>query len=452
MKHTITLFVFLISFGVYAQKQTYDLVSYIPPTGWKKEVKQNSYTSYTTTNNQTNSYCQIFVMSSTTSKGGIDEDFKSEWQQLIVKSYGVTESPNITEPTTENGWTAKGGAANFTFNNGTSMALLTTMSGYNRAVSIVAVTNSEDYMPAIQKFLESVEMKKQETNIPVNQENIKPSGNSKYAFTTTNFDDGWVGTVQEDWVEVTKGSVKVLIHYPKEGTIIQADPEPLINNAWNILVAPRYRDIQNYKVAPTLMEYERGYFASANLTDYKTGKKVYVALYRKANSGWIEFITPDKNTFIANFGLDINTINYNSDSKIWEPLTKMVGYNKFAVAASDFPGKWSNNFANNTYYSNIYTGLSAGMSTYSSSETFEFASGTYKWNLVAANSYGGQSNFVNAKSSGTYKVLNNWQIYFSDIEKKPKTYNAYFSCIKGARILWLQDTGYGGYTSYGRVE
>jgi hypothetical protein len=35
---------------------------------------------------------------------------------------------------------------------------------------------------------------------------------------------------------------------------------------------------------------------------------------------------------------------------------------------------------------------------------------------------------------------------------KPRLYNAYFSCIKGARLLWLQDTGYGGYTSFGKVE
>jgi len=37
-----------------------------------------------------------------------------------------------------------------------------------------------------------------------------------------------------------------------------------------------HSNIKNYKIAPSLMEYERGYFASANLTDNKTGKQVYV--------------------------------------------------------------------------------------------------------------------------------------------------------------------------------
>ena len=37
-----------------------------------------------------------------------------------------------------------------------------------------------------------------------------------FAFTTTNFDDGWTSVVQEDWVQVTKGNIKVLIHYPNK--------------------------------------------------------------------------------------------------------------------------------------------------------------------------------------------------------------------------------------------
>jgi hypothetical protein len=47
------------------------------------------------------------------------------------------------------------------------------------------------------------------------------------------------------------------------------------------------------------------------------------------------------------------------------------------------------------------------------------------------------------KSSGTFSLPSNWQVSFSDIEGKPRTYNASFSCVKGSRILWLGETGYG---------
>ena len=136
MKTIAIIFLFLIALGAFAQKETYEFVTYNAPTGWKKEVKPNTYTSYTTTNSQNNSYCQIFIMLSTNSKGGIDQDFESEWQSLIVKNYGVTDAPNMTEPTSDNGWTAKGGVATFTFDKAKSIAMLTTMSGYSKAVSI----------------------------------------------------------------------------------------------------------------------------------------------------------------------------------------------------------------------------------------------------------------------------------------------------------------------------
>ena len=156
---------------VYAQKETFDLVTYSAPKGWKKEVKANSNTSFTITNQQKKTYCQIIIMLSTDSKGGIKEDFDSEWQSLIVKSYKVTEAPQVSETTSEKGWLVKAGMAQFNFNNEKALSMLTTMSGYKKAVSIVSVTNSQEYVPAIQSFLGSVEMKVPDTNSTITNQN-----------------------------------------------------------------------------------------------------------------------------------------------------------------------------------------------------------------------------------------------------------------------------------------
>jgi len=193
---TLSLFLIATLIGAtekaYAQKETFDLVTYSVPQGWQKEVKPNSSTSFTITNQQKKSYCQIIVMMSTESKGGIKEDFESEWQGLIVKSYKVTDSPQITESTSENGWTVKAGVAQFSFNNENALAMLTTMSGYKKTVSVVTVTNSQDYVPFIQSFLGSVEMKVPDTNSNTTTENnisgpsiigtwgIAKSGGAKY--------------------------------------------------------------------------------------------------------------------------------------------------------------------------------------------------------------------------------------------------------------------------------
>jgi len=147
----------------FAQKETYDLATYTPPKGWKKEISPGSLTSYTITNDKNKTWCQIFITLSVDSKGGIKEDFESEWQELIVKNYKITGAPEETEVTTENGWSIKAGMGQFKFNNENALAILTTASGYKKAVSIVGVTNSQEHLQDIQSFLGSVEMKVPDT-------------------------------------------------------------------------------------------------------------------------------------------------------------------------------------------------------------------------------------------------------------------------------------------------
>ena len=244
-------------------------------------------------------------------------------------------------------------------------------------------------------------------------------------------------------MEVTKGEIKVLLHYPKEGTIFPADPDPLTRAAWNVLVAPRYSNLKNFRTT-YISSFERPYMGYGTANDITTGKERYVVLFRQGSTGWIEIIAPDKNSFIQNFNLDPDGINWNSETDLINPLAKMQNYNKFAIAVSDFEGKWSDRFSSNTYYTNIYTGNSAGISTYTSSQSFEFNGSNYVWKLVAVNSYGGRSEFGQGTGNGTFKVLNNWQIYFSEMEGKPKTFDAYFSAVKDGRILWKNDTQYPG--------
>jgi hypothetical protein len=440
-KYILTMGLIICSLTILAQKETYDLISYTPPAGWKKEVKQNTYTSFTSTNNQKNLYCQIFIMLSTNSKGGIDEDFNNEWQTLVVKNYGVTQAPKMTETSSENGWDVKAGTAPFTFNNGQSIAIMTTMSGYNKALSIVAITNSQDYMPAIQTFLESVDMTKQSNIKQINNSNVKTPVKSKFNFTTTNFDDGWISTEQADWVEVTKGNLKVHIHYPnKAADAYNSVLLEGLKNAWNILVAPNYSSASNFEFKPT-GGWESIEFAEADMTEKATGKEVHVILFKKNyNNGggkYVEFISPDKRSFEQEFGA------YHQSSSGWDKMEKMAGYNKFAVAASDLTGKWTSDFSGTTQYVNANTGLDAGMDTHSSNENFQFGPGnTYKWDLAVASGPVGNIKFQSVKSNGTFNMLGNWQINFSDIEGKPRNYSVYFSCIKGLRILWIDGTAY----------
>jgi hypothetical protein len=461
MKKIILFYVLCALAGTaVAQKQTFDVTTYIIPQGWKKQPAERAI-QFSKEDAAKGTYCVITLYKAVPGTADSKENFDLAWASVVKEMVTVSAAPEMQPSAIENGWETQSGYAPFESDGNKGVVVLVTATGFEKMVNMIILTNTDAYEKDLTDFLESVNLKKpvpgeqaarndKKAEQPIKLTTLITNG---FAFTTTNFDDGWTSTVQEDWVQVTKGDLKVLLHYP--GNKINAantDVDVMCAAAWNVLVAPRYSNIENYQVTPGVLDYQRPYFAQAYLIDNVTGKKVFVALFKKGNSGWIEIIAADKNSFIENFGLDISKIDYYVDSKIWEPLLKLSGYNKFAVAASDLNGKWTSNFTGMQQYVNAYTGADAGMSTHSSAETFEFSGSSYKWELKVASGFVGNIKFEGAKSSGKLSIPNNWQIHFSEIEKKARIYNAYFSCIKGARLLWLQDTGYGDYRSFGKVE
>jgi len=150
---------------VLAQKPTYDLVTFTPPSGWQKEVKASS-TLYTAIDQKTRSWCQIGIVKSTISRGTIERDFDREWQELIVRNYKIPDAPQMPKTggvRAADGWEMKAGGGTFTFENGSARALLTTMSGFGRCVSIVVTTNSDHFAGDVEAFLASVELRKPDT-------------------------------------------------------------------------------------------------------------------------------------------------------------------------------------------------------------------------------------------------------------------------------------------------
>ena len=318
-------------------------------------------------------------------------------------------------------------------------------------MSMLVLTNSDVYQTEVTLFIESIILKKSNNgskktvkNIVKSDKLVSTAKKDGFAFTTTNFDDGWTSTVQEDWVEVTKQNLKVLIHYPNKSVDgYSSDLMAGLKYAWDMLVAPKYRSATNMEFKP-LFSWQSIEFAEAEMVEKSTDKTVYVVFFKKRfNNGsgkYIEFIATDKYSFEKEFGSFTNEALAES----WDKMANMTNYNKFAVAATDLKGKWTSNFSGMTQYVNAYTGADAGANTHASNENFEFGAGnTYKWDLGVASGFVGNIKFQSVKSAGKFTLLNNWQVKFSDIEGKPKIYNAQFTCIKGARVLWIGETSFG---------
>ncbi|HTM92706.1 MAG TPA: hypothetical protein VL095_09815 [Flavisolibacter sp.] len=439
---------------VVAQQQTYDLFTFTPPKKWSKVAKENSII-FSTTDNVKHTWAQIDIIKSTTSKGSIEDDFKSEWKDLVMTRYGVKGQPIGIDSQSFQGYKLWTGLGKFLVGKDTSSILLNTFSDGQRCISFILLSNTTAYGKTLDDFVSSVNLAKPtitqvKNNSANNITSSTPLANG-FQFNTTNFDDGWTSVVKEDWVEATKGSVKVLLHYLREqdkNYYTQYDER--LNVFWNLLVAPRYTNLRQYQSPGYNYSSEPGYYGAGLLNDNTTKKDVWVVLFSKGKSGWIEVIASDKASFVQTFGID-NPDRYFSE---WDALLRLAGMNRFAVGENDLIGKWSNQFSNSSAYYSIYTGIYAGSSTYASSQSFVFEkTKTYQWSLAVGKSGVNTSMQVDKVSAnGNWKLVNNWQVWFSEIERKPKTYNAYFSCIKGGRILWLQDVEYGSYTAYGKIS
>jgi hypothetical protein len=414
----------------FAQKETFELVKYIAPKGWKKELRQD-LVMYTVVDKKDKAWCQLGIYKSTDSKGSLENDFDADWKELVCKTYKITDTVPPADTAEADGWKIKTGSGKFTFNNKPAAAMLTTFSGYGRSISIVAVAGNQRYLQNIQDLIASIELTRPSSGNLVESNQTPTVSQNGFAFSTTNFDDGWVSTIQEDWVLVQKAGTKVLLHY--DVRLNDALRSDIINGCFNLLAAPRYTIRQRYHKPYNELS-NPYYFIQAEAIDNATGEQVFIS-FRVITSGGgafcYEVISPSKEAFQQLF-------------PSMDKIENMRYYNRFAIAAPDLKGKWAEGFSSNTFYTNINTGLSAGMSSYTSSEWFQFDSNqAYKWKLVAAHTYGSTS-VGTGEGAGKFDVLNSWQLYFPDIDGKAKTFDAYFSAVKGGRVLWMNDAKYPG--------
>ncbi|MCP9753538.1 hypothetical protein [Ferruginibacter sp. HRS2-29] len=441
MKH-IFLLIILSNATLFAvaQKETFDLASYAVPKGWKKEQKENVVV-YTYVDQKDKSWCQLGVYRNIASKGSVDQDFTDAWQELIAGPYKTTGPTQADTALDVDGWKIKAGAGAFAYNNGHAMALLSAFTGYNRTVDVLAVTNSEKYIDAIEKFTTSIELKKPTTaNLTTANGNVQPTKTiaDNFAFNTTNFDDGWTSRVQENWVEVTKGGLKVLIHYPnKKADAYYSVLKEGDFNAWDLLVAPRYRNMKNFEWK-TIQSWQSITFMEGDATENATGKLVHIVLFKKhvsdGSGKYIEFVSNTKGDYEKEFGV------YHNTEFDWDKNANMQYRNKFSVAANDLLGKWSStDYASISYYY-VSSGNLAGSTATSLSDEYNFLPGNnYESQHAQASGVVGTQQFSNQKYKGK-SMVTNWNITLTNRFKgASETYDSYFEAVKGGRALIIKD-------------
>ena len=454
---------YFLAYHLYAQKETFDITTYTPPKGWKKEVKPSGI-AYTFFDKKDNTWCQITIYKNIPSKGSIEQDFNAAWQELIAVPYKTTEPPQGDSTVEADGWKIKAGAGKFIFNNANAMAVLTAFTGYSTTVDIVASTNAQRFIEAIETFNASIDLKKPTSTETIdaksNVQPLKNSSASNFTYTTTNFDDGWVGTVKDDWVEVSKPGIKILIHYPNKNTDEYTSVLQEGNiKAWNILVVPKYSAITNF-MERGLQTIESITFITANAIDKITGKKAYVVLYKKhyqnGNGRYLEIIADNQSIFENEFGnkyINASSWDYQEQSESWNKLANMQWRNKFSVSANDLIGTWTaNDYASLSYYY-VGSGGYAGATATSTADKFTFlAANNYESDHTGASGVVGNQQFSRQVYKGK-STITEWTLILTNRFKgATDKFSCQFEAIKGGRILLLNQIADGFKSSYALVK
>jgi len=150
-----------ISTQSFSQAETFDIIHFTPPRDWKKETKEG-LVSFTNINEQTNTFCVIVLFASTASKGDLQKDFTSEWNELAVKPHEADPSPQ-TEKSVEDGWETMTGAAPIKLEGLDCYIMLTVFTGFGKKVSVLASLNDTLYLPQVAAVLENLKLDKKTT-------------------------------------------------------------------------------------------------------------------------------------------------------------------------------------------------------------------------------------------------------------------------------------------------
>lgn len=170
-----TISFLLLSVQIFAQTETFDIVTYNPPKDWKKDA-QPGVVNYIKINATTRGFCIIAMFASKVSTGDAQKDFTREWKDLVTTPYKPQENPKPETQSTGEGWDIVAAAVPAKVEGADVYIFLTVISGYGKTLSIRSSLNDEAYLPEMTAFLESIDLDK--TKSPAVSNTQQPAANT----------------------------------------------------------------------------------------------------------------------------------------------------------------------------------------------------------------------------------------------------------------------------------
>ncbi|MES2418147.1 MAG: lipocalin family protein [Bacteroidota bacterium] len=145
----------LMSFTSFAQKQTYDVVTYTMPKGWDKIVSENGVQLSTKDDGKGN-YAAAVIVKSIASNASAKDNFTDSWEKLVKGTVKVNEAPTMSDMGIEKGWNCITGQTNYTDGATKGLVTLITATGNGKMANVVIMTNTSKYKEEVLAFVNSL--------------------------------------------------------------------------------------------------------------------------------------------------------------------------------------------------------------------------------------------------------------------------------------------------------
>jgi len=279
---------------------------------------------------------------------------------------------------------------------------------------------------------------------PVEKPSLPVGIFSGFQFTTSNFDDGWVASIEPDWVLVQKGDSKVYLFFvlPYRSENFDGTGVRDRDYFWDNHIAPLFKtNSKTYQDAGEFISSMQPKYVEGWGSDPQTGQKRFIGM----------FLTVSPNaamlTVASSATEEGHRQTFPKAADRWDSdLVSMSSYNKFALGPNDLNGTWQSGGSQMTQWYNSVTGAYAGATFASSSATFSFSGNNYSSIHNGATGAVGAMNAFQQEYKGNATVTN-WNITMTNrYQGKTQQFDAHFQAVRGGRLLYLNDRTGGEYT------
>ncbi len=426
------MFLLSLQANVFAQTEKSDFLTFTPPANWTRSTPQNTIT-FADKRNINLQYAFVQVHKSFASSGNPQANFEHFWKELITATY--QQNPPKPEISTKNGWTILTGKSQVFYSGTSYTAILQVFNNHEKTLPIFILYDKDSYQNEISRFLANIQVPHTAANTHQTQTNINPNNSNggisskiKITYPKTNFDDGWVSVLENDFVRTSKNNLEVRIYYPDKevaDSYSNASGKTFEQYLLESYLGKEYNFQQFFLRRKEAFSYGESDIFEAIATEKNSGRSIYMALTTFWESGVcqpIVAIAPSKEALYAVFS------NY-------QTMEAMLAYNKFAVGKNELlGGTWISSGASISNYYNIYTGAFAGSSTVATTDDFIFkANDTYQ----SVHGIYQNGRYIKQNYNGKFSV-NQWSLVATNrFNNETDEFWCEFRAVKGGVVLLL---------------